>query len=288
MKYSTSMPSSSSSMVGPTINFMTSSLPLPQIAEEPTTSLTEIEALSPTAETTTTKEVAATTTCTSTSNGNVAATATISASPEQRSKHSQLRSSNISTSSSYSNESEENYATSDETTATSEMLEDLTEEEQKSLATNLLSRGYDLCWNVQDYDQALEVLQKAMHIQRCVYGKHHVEIGYTCNFIGTTFWLKHELGPALRYFLESRRIFCKSGGRGKKVKKSVDERIDCILTQLGLDDEQIMHYQGTICRSMEHELLGDRLKQRGYKDQAKIQYRSARRLSTSLKSLMNE
>jgi tetratricopeptide (TPR) repeat protein len=156
--------------------------------------------------------------------------------------------------------------------------------EQLNMASAYIHAGYKFVWDEQSYEEAVEVLRKALQIQQSNLGKHHKDVGYTCSFIGTAFWLKGEHRQAMRYFLEARRIFCKSG-QGKV--KGVDQRIHCVLEQLGLDSEQIAWYEESIQRTIEHELQGDRLKQNGLAEQAKVEYQKARRFSSSLHSLMN-
>jgi tetratricopeptide (TPR) repeat protein len=159
----------------------------------------------------------------------------------------------------------------------------LDQQEQLRLATEFIDAGYNLVWKLKKYDEAIEILKQALQIQLGCLGKHHKDVGYTCNFIGTAHWLKEELRPAMKYFLEARRIFCKSG-RGKV--KGIDQRIHCILEQLGLKQAEISYYQGAIQRTIEHELQGDRLKQKGFIDQAKLEYLKARRMSASLNNLL--
>jgi tetratricopeptide (TPR) repeat protein len=159
----------------------------------------------------------------------------------------------------------------------------LDQKEQLRIATEFIDAAYNLVWKLKKYDEAIEILKQALQIQLGCLGKHHKDVGYTCNFIGTAHWLKEELRPAMKYFLEARRIFCKSG-RGKV--KGIDQRINCIFKQLGLEQAEISYYQGAIQRTIQHELQGDRLKRNGFIDQAKLEYLKARRMSVSLNSLL--
>jgi tetratricopeptide (TPR) repeat protein len=167
---------------------------------------------------------------------------------------------------------------------TAEDLQRRGRHEQLKMASAYIDAGYELVWNEELYEEAVEVLRKALQIQQSYLGKHHKDVGYTCSFIGTAFWLKGEHRQAMRYFLEARRIFCKSG-QGKV--KGIDQRIHCILEQLGLAPKEIVWYEESIQRTIEHELQGDRLKHNGLAEQAKTEYQKARRLSSSLHSLMN-
>lgn len=153
------------------------------------------------------------------------------------------------------------------------------------LATAYISTAYDLVWKDEEYDRAFDLLKEALDIQQEYLGKHHKEVGNTCDFIGTALLCQNEdLGNALRYYLEARRIYCKS--QNNKGLKNVNERIQYVMSKLGLNDDQISQYQGTIERIIDHEQQGDRLKTRGQSDQAKVEYQTARRLSSSLKPLL--
>lgn len=155
--------------------------------------------------------------------------------------------------------------------------------EELKMAGSYIDAAYDLVWNEGLYDEAVDVLRKALEIQHKHLGKHHKDVGYTCSFTGTAFWMKGEFRPAMRYFLEARRIFCKCG-QGKV--KGVDQRIHCILRQLGLGTDKIAWYENSIQRTIEHELLGDNLKQNGCPELAKAEYKKARKLSSNLSSLI--
>jgi hypothetical protein len=55
---------------------------------------------------------------------------------------------------------------------------------------------------------------------------------------------------------------------------------------LGLKQAEISYYHGVIQCTIEHELQGDRLKQKGFINQAKLEYLKARQMSASLNILM--
>jgi tetratricopeptide (TPR) repeat protein len=175
------------------------------------------------------------------------------------------------------------------------LLENREQYQQLKLANEYSEAGYNFVWKEQEYEEAIRVLQQALQLQQKWLGKHHNDVGYTCNFIGTAHWLnnnnnnnngndQHHLRPAMKYFLEARRIFSKAG-RGKVVK-GIDQRIRCVLEDMALKQEEISQFQGAIQRTIEHELQGDRLKRSGQVDQAKLEYQKARWMSASLNNLL--
>jgi TPR repeat protein len=162
-------------------------------------------------------------------------------------------------------------------------LNHMTREDQLRVAKDCVETGHNLVWDKKDYEQAVKVLQKALKLFQNLHGKHHRDVGNTCNYIGTAYWLQHKLGLALKYFFEARRIYCKAG---QGSIKGVDDRIHCILRQLRFDDEEIEDYELAILRAMEHELQGDRLKESGFRAQAKQEYIQARYHFATLKTLI--
>ena len=134
------------------------------------------------------------------------------------------------------------------------LLDQLGNNQKLKLADEYINTGYNLVWNEGSYDKAIDALQKALDIQHECHGKHHKDVGHTCSFIGTAFLHKGEHGQALRYFLESRRIFCKAG-QGRV--KSVDRNIHYVLEKMGLCPKDIAWYQDSVRRVVEHELQAD-------------------------------
>jgi hypothetical protein len=66
------------------------------------------------------------------------------------------------------------------------------QEQDLKYADGHLGQAYDLVWNCQpaQYDEAVELLQQALEIQQAYLGKHHPQVGYTLNFIGSTLWMQ--------------------------------------------------------------------------------------------------
>ncbi len=191
-------------------------------------------------------------------------------------------------------------------TATSELIsqtvvstEELSREELEKIANRCTVTAYDLVWHQADYDQALFILHKALDIQRSYLGKHHKDVGYTCNFIATAFWLQgKDLNKAMRYFLEARRIFCKmiygdtndeddgSIFTTSPLLAGIDDRIHCILVRFQLTPEDIQRAKQAINRTIAHELQGDRLKAQGLTNEAKEEYKRARKVAGVLRQLI--
>ena len=158
------------------------------------------------------------------------------------------------------------------------------EDQQLQIAKDHIEAGYKLVWEEEDPTQAIGVLNAALEIQQTILGKHHLQVGYTCNYIGTAYWVQNEsLGDALKYFLEARRIYCKSG-QGRV--KGVDQRIQSILKQMGLASIEIEECQTAILRAIDHELQADYFKGKGLHDQAKKETIKAKRYSATLKNLV--
>lgn len=164
------------------------------------------------------------------------------------------------------------------------LLDQLGNNQKLKLADEYINTGYNLVWNEGSYDKAIDALQKALDIQHECHGKHHKDVGHTCSFIGTAFLHKGEHGQALRYFLESRRIFCKAG-QGRV--KSVDRNIHYVLEKMGLCPKDIAWYQDSVRRVVEHELQADRLKRNGLVSEARLEHKKARREASILQSLIN-
>jgi tetratricopeptide (TPR) repeat protein len=176
-------------------------------------------------------------------------------------------------------------------------IDDLSHEELDKIANDCTVVAYDLVWHQGDYDQALLILQKALNIQRAYLGKHHKDVGYTCNFIGTTYWLQgKDLNKCMRYFLEARRIFCKLINNDSTESdticttspliSNIDDRIHFILLRFELPPEDIRRAKLAIERTIEHELRGDRLKLQGLLHEAKEEYKRARKVAGVLRQLM--
>jgi tetratricopeptide (TPR) repeat protein len=192
----------------------------------------------------------------------------------------------------------------------------------------IISESYQLVWgnsnnnnkDLPDYQMALSLLHQAMEMQQQCLGKNHTDVGWTVNFIGTTYWRMSQVilpawsqqqqqqqqqycKTALKYFLEARRIFCKSTpptiatptspSSSSPVAttttvsgqiKSIDRRIECILTaQIKWTSQQVSQFLSSLQQMMDHELLGDQYKARGDTQRATNQYRKARQHGDILK-----
>ena len=104
-------------------------------------------------------------------------------------------------------------------------------------------------------------------------------VGWTCSFIGTTYWKSGDDRESLKYLLEARLIFCKAG-KGNLI--GVDQTICCILLKAGLDENEIDNYQTAVESTIKHEIQGDYYKKMGDLTEAKEEYRRARAVSKSL------
>jgi tetratricopeptide (TPR) repeat protein len=174
---------------------------------------------------------------------------------------------------------------------------DLTHNELENIANEYIVSAYNLVWVQKEYSRAVSVLQKALEVQRSFLGKHHKDVGYTCHFIATAYWLQDdELNGAMRYFLEARRIFCKllhnstedsdDSQTTRPLLQGIDDRIHCILIKFRLEESDIQRAKQAIDRTIAHELRGDRLKAQGKTEAAKEEYRNARKVSGVLRQLM--
>jgi tetratricopeptide (TPR) repeat protein len=173
-----------------------------------------------------------------------------------------------------------------------------TKEELETFANECTVAAYDLVWHQGDYNQALSCLHKALDVQRSYLGKHHKEVGYTCNFIATAYWLQEQdLNAAMRYFLEARRIFCKTVAANAPTSfgticttspllSGIDERIHCLLLRFELPPEDIERAKQAIDRTIGHELQGDRFKSQGLIQAARDEYKRARKVAGVLRQLM--
>ena len=175
-------------------------------------------------------------------------------------------------------------------------------EELERITNETIVSAYHLVWEQKDYTQALVVLHKALKLQQSFLGKHHQDVGYTCNFIATAYWLQGEdLNSAMRYCLEARRIICKLLNKStsspaeesehhvqstESLLQGIDDRIHCILVTFRLPESDIQRAKQAIDRTISHELFGDRLKEQGCIEAAKEQYRHARRVAGVLRMLM--
>lgn len=171
-------------------------------------------------------------------------------------------------------------------------------EDLEKFANDCTVAAYDMVWHQGDYNQALVILHKALDVQRSYLGKHHKDVGYTCNFIATTYWLQgHDLNAAMRYFLEARRIFCKTVAAnaptsfGKICTTSpllsgIDDRIHCILLRFQLPPEDVQRAKDAIDRAIGHELQGDQFKSQGLIQAARDEYKRARKVAGILRQLM--
>lgn len=158
-------------------------------------------------------------------------------------------------------------------------------------ANECIVAAYDLVWHQSEYNQALLLLHKALDIQRSYLGKHHKDVGYTCNFIATTYWLQdQEWNNAMRYFLEARRIFCKNMDGDialcSPLVRGIDDRIHCLLLRFQLSAEDIERAKQAIERSMAHELQGDKFKAQGLVQAARDEYKRARKVAGVLRQLI--
>ncbi|KAG7366007.1 hypothetical protein IV203_028677 [Nitzschia inconspicua] len=161
-------------------------------------------------------------------------------------------------------------------------------------ANKYISESYTLVWgkDVPECQQALALLQQAMKIQHHCLGKHHVDIGWTVNFIGTTHWRMSHVDPphmerhcksAIKYFLEARRIFGKSSGNAKSVL-AIDKRMACILSaQLQWMPPQVSQFLSSLRQMMEHERQSDQAKAKGDLATANAECRKARQMGNVLK-----
>jgi len=189
------------------------------------------------------------------------------------------------------------------------------------MANEWIATAYNLVWERQDYVRARVILLKVLELQQSLWGKHHLDVGYTCNFIATTYWLEGvDLNSAMRYFLEARRIVCKNDHKNRSLSsheeedddvdgvrnendaslqphsrrltttgpllRGIDDRIHCILIKFGLPESEIQRAKRAIERTIAHETYGDRLKEQGFSEAAKEQYRNARKVAGVLRLLM--
>mmetsp|Transcript_30837 Transcript_30837/g.51242 ORF Transcript_30837/g.51242 Transcript_30837/m.51242 type:complete len:318 (-) Transcript_30837:1145-2098(-) len=157
-------------------------------------------------------------------------------------------------------------------------------EQELEAAKELIQESYELIWRQEDIPKAVFLLEQALAIQRKCLGKHHKDVGYTCNFIGLGFWRLGAGKRALPYFFEARRIMCKSGNRGTK---AIDQRIRCILfLDMEFSLEDVARYHSALRDSIEHELTADRLKKDGEHEEAKKEYRLAKEAAKPLANLV--
>lgn len=168
----------------------------------------------------------------------------------------------------------------------------------EAIANECTIAAYDLVWEQKNYAKALSVLLNALEIQRSVLGKHHKDVGYTCNFIATTYWLQNvDLNSAMRYFLEARRIFCKLMNQQSSINsedfqttgpliQGIDDRIHCILVKFQLPTSDIRRAKQAINRCITHEMHGDRFKAQGLIQASKEEYRRARKVAKVFRQLM--
>jgi hypothetical protein len=165
------------------------------------------------------------------------------------------------------------------------------------IANECTVAAYQLVWERRDYSTALVVLQQALGFQRLFLGKHHKDVGYTCNFIATTYWLQDDdLNSAMRYFLEARRIFCKLLNKSSDDSKDfqttgpllrgIDDRIHCLLIKFRLPESDILRAKQAIDRMIVHELQADLLKEQGWGEAAKKEYRHSRKVAGVLRHLI--
>jgi hypothetical protein len=163
-------------------------------------------------------------------------------------------------------------------------------------ANNMISESFDLVWerDPPDCQAALRRLQQCMKIQRSCLDKHHPDIGWTVNCMGTTHWRLSQLDSAnwqqhcksaLKYFLEARRIFVKSSpGQNCGPIRGIDVRMQCILSsQMKWTSPQVSQFMGSLKQMMEHEQQGDQAKAKNDMGVANAEYRKARQLGNILK-----
>jgi hypothetical protein len=179
-------------------------------------------------------------------------------------------------------------------------------------ADRYIYESYKLVWDDDplEYLKAIELLLKAMKIQRYCLGKHHPDVGWTANFIGTAHWRlsqsnvknkdsdqKRQIDhckSALQYFMEARRIFCKAGsptdlkhppvsvGQPHRVV-AIDRRIQCILSaQMGWDLKKSTKFTCTLQQRIDCEVEGDWWKAKGDLARADTHYRKARQLTNTI------
>lgn len=171
-----------------------------------------------------------------------------------------------------------------------DLKNETTQKELLQLADECTVVAYDLVWEDKDYETALLVLKKALEIQRACLGKHHVDVGCTCHFVATAYWLQQrDFNAALRYFLEAKRIFCKNqeDDTTTPLLSSIEQRIVSILKDgFGLPAEDIDRAQKAIHRTLEHELQGDKFKAQGMISMAREEYKRARQVARVLRQLL--
>lgn len=166
-------------------------------------------------------------------------------------------------------------------------------------AEKCIADSYRLVWgkDIPECQEALSLLQQAVKTQISCLGKHHPDVGFTVNFIGTTHWrMSQVVDPscteqhcksAVKYFLEARRIFGKSANCKVSIA-AVDKRMECILnTQLHWTPPQVSQFMVSLRQMMEHEQQGDDAKAKSDLGTANNEYRKARQLGNILKRQIN-
>ena len=164
---------------------------------------------------------------------------------------------------------------------------------------------YEMVWSddPSQYHRAIKLLQSTMNTQKDCLGKHHSDIGWTSNFIGTAYWrlslINHEQNSeycksALQYVMEARRIFCKAQDPASSQHPPtpmdqpqetllIDRRIRCILmAQMGWSSKQALKFTATLQQRINYEVQGDWWKAKGDLDRADSHYQKARQLSSAL------
>ena len=162
---------------------------------------------------------------------------------------------------------------------------DLLRRQDIKRANSYLETGYDLVWNKEDYEEAINVLHKALEIQQRYLKKYDREVGWTYNFLGTALWLDGQLSDALLHFCEARRVFSKCHA-GSKTIRPLEERISHVLEDLGFSELAVSQYIFTLQQAMETELVGDRYKAQGKMNEARQEFNKVRLMSKTLKQLM--
>lgn len=166
-------------------------------------------------------------------------------------------------------------------------------------AEKCIADSYRLVWgkDMPECQEALSLLQQAVKTQISCLGKHHPDVGFTVNFIGTTHWrmsqvvdpsrMEQHCKSAVKYFLEARRIFGKSPNCKASIA-DVDKRMECILNaQLHWTPPQVSQFMAFLRQMMEHEQQGDNAKAKSDLGTANNEYRKARQLGNILKRQIN-
>ena len=162
-------------------------------------------------------------------------------------------------------------------------------EDQLKLAGEYIEGGQVAMEDDENYIQAISMFLEALKIQHHVLGKHDFKVGCTCSHIATAYWLqsnKSSLTYALKYFLEARRIYCKTGKGKINGIGGIDQKIHSILKQMGLTSMEIEQCEKEIEHVIYHELQADYFKTNGQLDLSKHERIKSRQSYTTLIKLV--